>query len=120
MCLCGTSAPEFDHSTMDNAFRRQRITVMGLGTRGGGLGVARYLAERGAYVTVTDMRPEGELAEQVRALSGLPIRYVLGRHDDRDFTGDGADIVVRNPGVLRTSRYLQLARESGVRVEMEM
>ena len=32
----------------------RRATVMGLGTRAGGVGVARYLAEAGARVTVTD------------------------------------------------------------------
>lgn len=93
---------------------------MGLGTRAGGVGVARYLAEAGAVVTVTDMRPEAELAASVGELDGLPIRFVLGRHDDADFTKAGADVVVRNPGVRRTSHYLQLARDSGVRVEMEM
>jgi UDP-N-acetylmuramoylalanine--D-glutamate ligase len=101
-------------------FSGQRVTVMGLGTRGGGLGVSRYLAESGAIVTVTDMRPESDLAEPIEALCDLPIRFVLGRHDDSDFTPEGADIVVRNPGVRRTSRHLRLARESGVRIEMEM
>ena len=106
--------------TTGSQFGGQRITVMGLGTRGGGLGVARYLAQSGATVTVTDMRPEADLLEQVQALADLPIRFVLGRHDDADFTRQGADVVVRNPGVRRSSRYLRLARESGVRVEMEM
>ena len=36
----------------------KRVTVMGLGTRAGGVGVARYLAEAGAIVTVTDLRTE--------------------------------------------------------------
>src|SRR3954463_251641 len=98
----------------------QRVTVMGLGTRGGGLGVSRYLAESGAIVTVTDMRPESDLPKPIEALADLPIRFVLGCHDDSDFTPKGADIVVRNPGVRRTSRHLRLARESGVRIEMEM
>jgi len=101
-------------------FSGQRATVMGLGTRGGGLGVARFLAESGAIVTVTDMRPETDLAEPIESLADLPIRLVLGRHDDSDFTREGADVVIRNPGVRRTSRYLQLARASGVCVEMEM
>ena len=43
----------------------KRITVMGLGTRGGGLGVARYLASHGAIVTVTDNRPADQLREPV-------------------------------------------------------
>ncbi len=105
---------------MADGYRGQRVTVMGLGTRGGGLGVARYLAEAGAIVTVTDGKRAEELVEPIRALADLPIRYVLGGHHDADFTADGADVVVRNPGVRRDSRYLALARRSGVAIEMEM
>jgi UDP-N-acetylmuramoylalanine--D-glutamate ligase len=66
------------------------------------------------------MKPESDLERPIADLSGLPIRFVLGRHEDRDFAREGADVVVRNPGVRRNSRYLQLARDSGVRIEMEM
>ena len=97
-----------------------RVTVMGLGTRAGGVGVARYLAERGAIVTVTDLRPEGELAESLAQLNGLPVRAVLGWHDEADFALPGAEVVVRNPGVRRDNPMLELARRSGVHVEMEM
>ncbi len=105
---------------MDTSFAGKRVTVMGLGTRGGGVGVARFLAEHGAIVTVTDGKTADDLAQPISELAGLPIRYVLGGHDERDFTADGADMVVRNPGVRRTSPWLRLARESGVPVEMEM
>ena len=97
-----------------------RVTVMGLGTRAGGVGVARYLAERGAVVTVTDLRPAEELAESLAQLDGLGVRPVLGRHDEADFTFPGAEVVIRNPGVRRDNRLLELARRSGARVEMEM
>jgi UDP-N-acetylmuramoylalanine--D-glutamate ligase len=102
------------------ALRGKRVTLVGLGTRQGGLGIARYLVAQGARVTVTDMRGEEALAESISALDGLPIRFVLGRHDERDFTPDGADLVVRNPAVPRRAPLLQLAREHGVPIEMEM
>jgi UDP-N-acetylmuramoylalanine--D-glutamate ligase len=105
---------------MIDSLRDKRITVMGLGTRGGGVGVARFLAERGAIVTVTDGKPEADLAEPMSELADLPIRYTLGGHQERDFTSEGADIVIRNPGVRRTSPWLARARESGVAIEMEM
>lgn len=98
----------------------QRVTVMGLGTRGGGLGVARWLVEQGARVTITDLRSEADLASSIEALGGLDVRLALGGHDKRDFTPAGADMVVRNPGVSLTSAYLEIARGSGVPVEMEM
>src|SRR5687767_12200248 len=105
---------------MADRFVGKRVTVMGLGTRGGGVGVARYLAERGAIVTVTDTQTAEALAEPLRSLEGLPIRYVLGGHGAEDFTPAGADLVVRNPGVPRRAPLLLLARRSGVPIEMEM
>jgi UDP-N-acetylmuramoylalanine--D-glutamate ligase len=105
---------------MADGFTGKRVTVMGLGTRGGGVGVARFLAERGAIVTVTDGKTADELARPLSELAGLPIRYVLGRHEEGDFTAAGADMIVRNPGVRRTSPWLRLARESGIPIEMEM
>lgn len=105
---------------MGDPFRGRRFTVMGLGTRGGGVGVAAFLAGRGAVVTVTDQRTEEQLAEPMSQLAHLPIRYVLGRHEAEDFTAAGTDVVVRNPGVRRNSPFLAMARESGVAVEMEM
>jgi UDP-N-acetylmuramoylalanine--D-glutamate ligase len=98
----------------------QRVTLIGLGTRRGGLGVARYLARAGAEVTVTDLRPAEALAETITELRDLPIRYVLGRHEERDFTPHGADMIVRNPGVPRHAPHLQLARAHGIPIEMEM
>ena len=98
----------------------RRVTVMGLGVLGGGVGAARYLASHGARVTVTDMRDEEALASSIDQLADLPITYHLGGHDLNDFRSVGADVVVRNPGVPMDSDYLAAAMESGVDVEMEM
>ena len=94
-----------------------RAVVMGLGLHGGGVGVVQYLAAQGATVTVTDLRDEATLAPSLAALDGLPLRYVLGRHEARDF--QDADLVVRNPAVPRDSPYLAQARAAGARIEME-
>src|SRR5688572_10367090 len=93
---------------------------MGLGTRAGGLGIARFFVEQGAIVTVTDGKSEAELAETLAELRDYPIEFALGGHLDRHFTPEGADLVVRNPAVRRWSPYLALARASGVPVEMEI
>jgi UDP-N-acetylmuramoylalanine--D-glutamate ligase len=98
--------------------RGKRALVMGLGVHGGGLGVARFLAGQGAHVTVTDLRGPEQLQSSLDALAGLPIEYVLGQHRDEDF--QRADLVIRNPGVPRESRFLQIARASGAAIEMEM
>ncbi len=114
------SAPTFDPtgSTDRNRLRGQRATVMGLGTRAGGVGVARYLANAGAIVTVSDAKPADALAGPMADLAGLPITFNVGGHDERDFTA--ADLVVRNPGVRRDNPLLDLARRHGARIEMEL
>ena len=91
---------------------------MGLGVHGGGVGVARFLAERGAQVTVTDLSPAEQLTASLESLADLPITYVLGKHREEDFRS--ADLVVRNPAVPRQSPYLQMATAAGVPVVMEM
>ncbi|WIG61173.1 MAG: UDP-N-acetylmuramoyl-L-alanine--D-glutamate ligase [Ktedonobacterales bacterium] len=102
-----------------NALRGRRVLVMGLGLLGGGVGAARYAVEQGAAeVVVTDLRGEDVLAPSIAQLAGLPIRYVLGRHDVDDFTR--ADVIVRNPNVRRDSPYLAAAHAAGRRVEMEI
>lgn len=102
-----------------NALASRRVLVMGLGLLGGGVAAARYAVAQGAAeVAVTDLRGVDVLAPSLAALDGLPIRYVLGRHDEADFRR--ADVVVRNPNVPRTSPYLAIARAAGARVEMEI
>ena len=96
----------------------ERVTIFGLGLFGGGEGAARYFAERGATVTVTDRRDATELAESLAALAGLPIEYHLGGHPDSDFTD--ADRVIVNPGVPPDAPALALARRSGARLDTEI
>lgn len=112
-------APGGGRGTRDaNDLRGRRVLLMGLGSRQGGLGVARYLVDAGAEVRVTDLRDEAALAGTLVDLAGLPIGYTLGRHDEEDFRW--AEVVVRNPAVPRESPWLALARDLGKRIEMEM
>jgi len=96
----------------------KRVLVMGLGLQGSGIAAARYAAQQGAVVRVTDMKSPEVLAPSVHALTGLPIEFVLGEHRNEDFLW--AEIVIRNPGVPLTSPYLLLAREHGASIEMEI
>ena len=85
----------------------RHVLVMGLGAHGGGEATARYCAEHGARVTVTDLRDRETLREGVDRLAGLDIEFVMSEHRESDFRN--ADIVIKNPAVPRTSRYLNLA-----------
>ncbi|MDX9957973.1 MAG: UDP-N-acetylmuramoyl-L-alanine--D-glutamate ligase [Spirochaetia bacterium] len=91
-----------------------KVTVMGLGLNGGGLASARFFAQRGALVSVTDTRDETVLKPSIDALDGLPIRFVLGRHEIADFSN--ADLVIKNPAVRPDSEYLKAA----TRVETDL
>ncbi|WP_052888784.1 UDP-N-acetylmuramoyl-L-alanine--D-glutamate ligase [Thermogemmatispora carboxidivorans] len=98
--------------------RGKRVLVMGLGLQGSGVAAARYAAEQGAIVRVTDRKPAEILAPSIRALEALPIEFILGEHREEDFRW--AEIVIRNPGIPRNSPYLQIARAHGAQIEMEL
>ncbi len=56
----------------------QRVVILGAARQG--LALARYLAAHGARVVLNDQRPESDLAEAMRALSGVDIQWVTGSH----------------------------------------
>lgn len=95
----------------------KRILVLGLGVHGGGVAVARWLVRHGARVTVSDAKSRVELASSLKQLTGLPIRYVLGRHPASLLAS--CDLIVQNPGVPRTLPLLQGARRRGISIENE-
>lgn len=91
---------------------------MGLGRFGGGVGVARWLANNGAHVIVSDIAPAEKLANSIAALNGLDIEFHLGSHDEKDFTG--CDLLVVNPAIPFDSPFLQAARNAGVKITTEI
>lgn len=102
-----------------DSFSEKRVTVMGLGQFGGGLGAVRFLLDRGAQVTVTDLRSEDELAQTLQEFDPTQLRrLVLGEHRDRDFLE--ADLIVVNPAVRPDNRFLALARRHNVPLTSEM
>lgn len=99
-------------------FSSRRVTVMGLGRFGGGVGVARWLARQGAAVTVTDQADEQTLAPSLTQLADLDITLHLGRHEVADFRD--VDLVVVNPAVPEASEFLQVARDADVPITTEI
>ncbi|MBM3250789.1 MAG: UDP-N-acetylmuramoyl-L-alanine--D-glutamate ligase [Candidatus Nealsonbacteria bacterium] len=99
-------------------FKNKRITVMGLGLIGGGVGVARFFVRQGAEVLVTDLRTKRELRPSLEKLKGLPIKYILGRHREQDF--NNADLIIKNPAVASNSPYLEIARENNIPIKTDI
>lgn len=95
-------------------FKGKKVTVMGLGLLGRGVGDAAYIAAAGAAeVIVTDRKPEIELMASVEQLRGYEnITFVLGEHRHEDFTD--RDLVLVAAGVPLNSPYLETARTAGV------
>jgi len=100
-----------------NHFKDKKVLILGLGLLGRGVEDARFFAKMGAKVTVTDLKSEKELKPSLSRLKNLPIDYVLGRHRKKDILEN--DFVIRNAGVPKESRYLQLARKNNVPVYMD-
>jgi UDP-N-acetylmuramoylalanine--D-glutamate ligase len=104
--------------------RGRRVTVMGLGQFGGGLGVTRWLARHGAQVLVTDRSSAEELREPLASLADLVdagrVTLRLGEHRAEDFAA--ADLVVANPAVPKPWRndYLAAAERHGVPITTEI
>lgn len=107
---------------MIDDYAGMRVTVMGLGRFGGGVGVTRFLAERGADVLVTDTLPPEELETSVAQLADLEakgaVSYRLGEHNVSDFTT--CDLLVVNPAVPPGNRFVRAARAAGVPITSEI
>lgn len=88
---------------------------MGLGTKDGGVGAAIFAHDHGARVTVTDLLNESDLKDSLAELEGMDIRFALGGHNMKDFIE--ADMVIRNPGIKRSSGFLTAAADAGTAVE---
>ena len=100
------------------SFKGKKVTVMGLGLFGGGVGAVKYLAAQGADVTVTDLKSAEELSASLKRLDGLPVRLRLGKHYEEDFVN--VDVLVVSPAVPNESRFLQIACENSVRIDSEL
>jgi UDP-N-acetylmuramoylalanine--D-glutamate ligase len=94
----------------------KKVLVLGLARTG--RETARFLAQKGADVLVSDLRTAAELQAEVKALAGLPIQYRLGRQDLSCL--DAVEVVVPSPGVPMDNIVLQEAARRGVEIISEI
>ncbi len=100
-------------------FKDKKILIMGLGLNGGGLEAARFFYKLGGKITVTDLLSEDVLKPTIMKLKDCPrITYHLGDHLDSDFSN--TDIVIKNPGVPPTSKYLKIAKDNGATITSDL
>lgn len=98
--------------------KNKKILLQGLGILGGGVATAKWLVEQGAVLTVTDMKDEVHLRSSLDALKDLKIKFVLGRHEEKDFLEN--EIIVVNPDVPTDNKFVKLAKENGKQIENEL
>jgi UDP-N-acetylmuramoylalanine--D-glutamate ligase len=97
---------------------------MGLGRFGGGVGVTRWLCDRGAEVLVTDLEPAEKLAGSIAQIQELidkgRVSLRLGEHNVSDFTT--CDAVIANPAVPRPweNRFLRATRAASIPILTEI
>jgi UDP-N-acetylmuramoylalanine--D-glutamate ligase len=83
----------------------KRVLVVGFGRTG--RDSARFLAQQGAHVLVSDLHPAAALRAEMTELSDPAIEYRLGTEEPDCL--DGIDYVIPSPGVARENVLLQQA-----------
>ena len=89
-------------------------TVVVVGLAQTGIAVAKFCAKRGARVVVTDGKPADKLADAMKQLDGVPVRFELG-----EIRVDGADLIVMSPGV-PSQPQTRAAAAAGIEVLAEI
>jgi UDP-N-acetylmuramoylalanine--D-glutamate ligase len=102
---------------LDSIFKGKKITQMGLGLLGRGIGDAQFLARHGADLIVTDKKTSEDLKDSVAQLSEFSnITLHLGVHEYEDFKN--RDLILKGAGVPLDSPHIQTTRDVGVPVDM--
>ncbi len=92
---------------------------MGLGLLGRGLGVAKFLAECGTNLIVTDLKSSTALRSSIKELRTYKnITYRLGEHKIEDFRN--RDMIIKSAGVPLNSPYIKEAKKNKIPIEMDV
>jgi UDP-N-acetylmuramoylalanine--D-glutamate ligase len=101
----------------ESFFKNKKITVMGLGLLGRGVGDVRFLARAGAELIVTDIKTEEQLVSSLAELNEFSnITYHLGGHMLEDF--QNRDMILKAAGVPSDSPYVAEAKKNHIPVRM--
>ena len=97
------------------AIKNKKVLVVGLAKSG--VAAANFLIRRGARVTITDLKPESELQNEIAQLAG-PARLALGGHTEGAFME--SDFIVISPGVPTGLLELRRSASSGIPIYSEV
>ena len=94
----------------EDPLTNKRLVILGLARQGKAL--ARFAAEAGAQVTVSDLRLPHQVTNETAELAELEIKYVLGEHPMSLL--DGADLLAVSGGVPLEAPLVQTAQQRGI------
>jgi UDP-N-acetylmuramoylalanine--D-glutamate ligase len=104
-------------SLYEKYFHHKKITVMGIGLLGRGIGDIKFLASCGAHIIATDLKDEVKLKKSLRLLKKYKnINYTLGKHSIQDFRN--CDMVLKGSGVSLDNKYVETAMTENIPVHM--
>jgi UDP-N-acetylmuramoylalanine--D-glutamate ligase len=98
-------------------FYGKKVTIMGLGLLGRGVGDTEFLSENNAEIIVTDIKQEAELTPSLKTLAPFSgITYHLGSHNLIDF--EKRDFILKAAGVPYDSPYIAHAKALNIPIYM--
>ena len=97
--------------------KNKKVVIIGLARSG--VAVAQFATQRGAKVTVTDLKTKAELQSYLKLLAPYKkIKYELGRHPLKTLLA--ADLFVVSPGVPLTNPLIEQAVKKNKKIMSEL
>ena len=97
--------------------KNKKVVIVGLARSG--VAVAQFSSQRGAKVTVTDLKTKAELQSSLKLLAPFKkIKYELGRHPLKTLLA--ADLFIVSPGVPLTNPLVEQALKKNKKVMSEI
>lgn len=104
-------------TNLKEKYFKKRVLIVGLGLQGGGVGLAKFFAELGADVTVTDKKTKEQLLPSLDKLKKYPIKFRFGQHQSEDFLK--AEVIFKGPSIKWDMPEIIQAEKKGTPIEME-
>lgn len=92
--------------------------VMIVGLARSGVGAAKLLCDKGAIVTINDIKPKSKLKDQIAMLKDYDVKFELEQKADGHVKD--CDLIVVSPGIPTSLSFFKVAKENGVKVIGEM
>lgn len=109
----------FDAPIDREDLRGKRVTIVGLGKGRTTAGLARFLVDCGAHVTITDAAPREALGDGIARLGDTPVELVFGPSSDDAALSD-PDFVFVIPGIRPRSATILRALQRNIPVLTEI